>query len=255
LRRAVVFPDNPDGRKALEAADRAHPGARVLVFGDSTPSAPNDEEQWPELPVEVGPASLDPESPNGEDEVGAERQALSGAAATITVEGQLHWADSAGGRHPLYDATVQVRDDDTIGSELVASGVTGPDGRYHFEVDNDHFESITAGRDTAIRMDLTRGTIRIDVVGNVTLGPGHETSFFGADANAGTILFRVGGELQLRENGTFLGTFIVPNDRAGLYAGSTLRGAIYGQTVDVRAAHIEGEPVAIWFFLPLISAP
>lgn len=51
-------------------------------------------------------------------------------AVSIDVEGVVQWTDRNGGVHPLPRATVEIRDDDVIGSNLITTTTTDSAGRY-----------------------------------------------------------------------------------------------------------------------------
>lgn len=81
-------------------------------------------------------------------------------AATVRVHGQVNWTDENGTTHPCYGCAVQVRDDELIGSELVASAATYTDGSYDFTVDND--DGIGAGgRDIFVRVVLSNSAVEV----------------------------------------------------------------------------------------------
>ncbi len=73
------------------------------------------------------------------------------AGNSITVTGQIHWTDGNGGTHPVRNATVEIRDNEPIGSELVATVSTDLLGNYTAIVDNNDgpFEG---GRDLFVRV-------------------------------------------------------------------------------------------------------
>lgn len=56
---------------------------------------------------------------------------------TITVQGQAQWQDENGAFHPVWGATIEIRDDDTLGDEVVAVLVTDTNGNYSATIDND----------------------------------------------------------------------------------------------------------------------
>ena len=85
-------------------------------------------------------------------------------AGTITVQGNISWQDENGVVHPAFGMTVQVRDDETIGSELVAFDATDVNGDYHFVVDND--DGILQGnRDIFVRILTANTAISIEPAG------------------------------------------------------------------------------------------
>jgi hypothetical protein len=52
------------------------------------------------------------------------------SAVTITVQGRIEWTDRNGVHHGLPMATVEIRDDDVIGSELIQTLLTDAAGNY-----------------------------------------------------------------------------------------------------------------------------
>lgn len=104
------------------------------------------------LPGET-PLQSSPITPNG--------------AGCITVQGNVSWLDENGVSHPAFGMTVQVRDDDTIGSELVAFAATDVNGNYSFLVDND--DGIGAGdRDIFVRILTFNNAVSIEPAGIFT---------------------------------------------------------------------------------------
>ena len=59
------------------------------------------------------------------------------AAATATVSGTVQWKDSAGGLHALPSATIEIRDEEATGSELIATTTTNAAGMYSIEITHD----------------------------------------------------------------------------------------------------------------------
>ncbi len=90
---------------------------------------------------------------------------------TITVQGTIQWQDENGGVHPSYGMTVQVRDDELVGSELVTQAATGTNGEYYFVVNND--DGIGAGnRDIFVRIRTANSAVSIETAG--ILGSAYE---------------------------------------------------------------------------------
>jgi hypothetical protein len=86
------------------------------------------------------------------------------AGGTVTVQGAVNWLDENGNVHPAFGMLVQVRDDELIGSELVAEAVTGTNGQYNFVVDND--DGLGAGdRDIFVRFITSNGAVNIRTSG------------------------------------------------------------------------------------------
>ncbi len=100
--------------------------------------------------------------PSGENAVAT--LGVEGVAANITVQGAVNWLDENGTSHPCYGCWVQVRDDETIGSELVADAVTNVDGLYSFVVDNDD-GPLAGGRDIFVRVILENGQVGVRPAG------------------------------------------------------------------------------------------
>jgi Quinohemoprotein amine dehydrogenase, alpha subunit domain III len=59
------------------------------------------------------------------------------AAVNLTVQGKVEWTDRTGGRHGLPLATVEIRDSDLVGSDLVATVQTDMAGNYSAAVNHD----------------------------------------------------------------------------------------------------------------------
>ena len=82
------------------------------------------------------------------------------AGSNLTVQGSVNWLDENGTSHPCYGCWVQVRDEELIGSDLVADAVTDVDGLYSFVVDND--DGLGAGgRDIFVRVILENAQVGV----------------------------------------------------------------------------------------------
>ena len=87
-----------------------------------------------------------------------------GPSGNITVQGTVTWLDENGASHAAFGITVQVRDDELIGSELVTQGTTDVNGQYSFVVDND--DGIGAGnRDIFVRFRTANSAVSIESAG------------------------------------------------------------------------------------------
>ncbi len=94
------------------------------------------------------------------DEVPLQAQPVS-PTGNITVQGTVSWQDENGLVHPCYGMNVEVRDDELIGSDLVAETITGADGTYFFVVNND--DGIGQGnRDIFVRFRTANGAVSIE---------------------------------------------------------------------------------------------
>jgi cytoskeletal protein CcmA (bactofilin family) len=118
------------------------------------------------------------------------------------------------------------------------------------------FRKLTAGRGAGLELDLSDGTILVDVAGKLQLQQNVQMSITlheGQPTGAPTdVLFRVahgfdgavrdaGAELQ--GGGAYLGTFLAPYSLVELGEEATLVGALYGKTVAVgQGAQISGLP-------------
>jgi hypothetical protein len=92
------------------------------------------------------------------------RSSAFSAGGTVTVQGTVAWIDENGNSHPAFGMLIQVRDDELVGSELVAQDVTGTSGQYSFVVDND--DGIGAGnRDIFVRFITSNGAVNIRTAG------------------------------------------------------------------------------------------
>ncbi len=58
------------------------------------------------------------------------------SATNITVSGTVRYTDENGVLHPVFGYDVQIRDDDFIGSDLLAHEITGTDGTYSATFDS-----------------------------------------------------------------------------------------------------------------------
>jgi hypothetical protein len=86
------------------------------------------------------------------------------ATATVTVHGTVLWTDENGNTHPAYGMTVQVRDDELIGSDLVTDGLVDQNGNYSFTVDNDD-GPLQGGRDIFVRILTANGAVTLEPMG------------------------------------------------------------------------------------------
>lgn len=78
------------------------------------------------------------------------------AASDLTISGRILWTDSAGVTHPVRRAPVEIRDDETFGTDLVTTVTTNDSGDYLAVVNNDD-GFLQGGRDIFIRV-RARGT-------------------------------------------------------------------------------------------------
>ena len=103
------------------------------------------------------------------------------------------------------------------------------------------FSSISVDKDACIDMDLTAGSLVVDVVEDVDMKEGVTMSAsYAAGGSAGDILFLVQGKhVSLGAHGTFLGTFLGPDAAIDLLDESSLTGALYGKTVHLhKRSHV-----------------
>ncbi|MGH0036397.1 MAG: VWA domain-containing protein [Myxococcota bacterium] len=124
----------------LTAAREAAVGSLVAV--DTTP-APERPPTHVEKELDAAFAHQKAQATSTAVAAGDSGHAVAAATANITVKGRVRFADSAGVLQAAAYAKVEVRDDDLIGSELVASTLTDSTGRY--EVTFDHDDGIGAG--------------------------------------------------------------------------------------------------------------
>lgn len=119
---------------------------QISGLRSQTPTDPNFQvpTEWRRLPAVPLPAPvipfggsgwIDDRNENAFGSAGSDRtshDADGGVAGSVNlrVHGLVQWQDENGTLHPLYGMLVQVRDDDTIGSELIWEGITGFDGTY-----------------------------------------------------------------------------------------------------------------------------
>jgi hypothetical protein len=89
---------------------------------------------------------------------------IASAGGTVTVQGTVSWLDENGTSHPAFGVTVQVRDKELIGSQLVAQDTTDVNGQYSFVVDND--DGFGAGdRDIFVRFRTANSAVSIETAG------------------------------------------------------------------------------------------
>jgi len=81
---------------------------------------------------------------------------------SLRVMGQVQWLDENGTIHPVYGMTVQVRDDETVGSELVRVMATDANGQYDTGVFS-HDDGFGAGNpDIFVRFRTENTTIDVE---------------------------------------------------------------------------------------------
>jgi cytoskeletal protein CcmA (bactofilin family) len=116
------------------------------------------------------------------------------------------------------------------------------------------FEEIRLDRQAIVNLDVSAGTILIDVVKGVSTS--EEVQML-SNGSAENILFRVqGDQVTLHLNGVYLGTFLAPNGTINLEQGATLTGALYGQNVNVKhRARLIGAPAVALLFNGLSDRP
>lgn len=86
------------------------------------------------------------------------------AGGTVTVQGTVSWQDENGTVHPAFGMLVQVRDEELVGSELVAQDVTDVGGQYSFVVNND--DGLLQGdRDVFVRFVTSNGAVNVRTAG------------------------------------------------------------------------------------------
>ncbi|MGH7723942.1 MAG: FlgD immunoglobulin-like domain containing protein [Candidatus Eiseniibacteriota bacterium] len=150
--------DRLAGRLTEEEAEaKRREATRLPGVWDSTPHAPQaltaDQER---LSAALKPARNELERPV--------RKSFEPLGGTVTVRGTIQWTDENGATHPAWAMTVEVRDEELIGSVLVADGVTDQSGFYEFVVDND--DGLGAGnRDIFVRIRTANSAIEVAPMG------------------------------------------------------------------------------------------
>ncbi len=158
LELAAIELDRVAGRLTDEEADLKRRDAKRLPGSfDSAPRIhPPLTADQQRLSQSVGSAALDGERPI--------QQHLEPLGGNITVRGTVLWTDENGATHPAWSMTVEIRDDELIGSELVAIGTTDLNGFYEFVVDND--DGFGAGdRDIFVRFRTANGAVDVSPMG------------------------------------------------------------------------------------------
>ncbi len=110
------------------------------------------------------------------------------------------------------------------------------------------FYKIDVKKDVTLNFDVSGGPIVIGVKEDVDL---HEGVVMNSNGAASDILFQVGKNVQLKENGVFLGTFVAPKGQISLHEGSTLTGAFYADKVELKKNTVVTPEPAIDLFVEL----
>jgi hypothetical protein len=135
LKEVTEIPAQFNSDPGLRSAPNPAPGAATLALP-------------PVLSTEEQSLQAEPVTPTG----------------TVTVQGNVSWLDENGVSHPCYGMHVEVRDDELIGSDLVADMITGSDGNYFFVVNNDDGIG-QGGRDIFVRFRTENGAVSIETQG------------------------------------------------------------------------------------------
>jgi len=103
------------------------------------------------------------------------------------------------------------------------------------------FESFTVRADGIVTLELRSGPIDVNVGGAVSFGPRVQMSLSGLPAD--NVLFRVGGSVTLAGGGNYVGTYVAPNGRIVVGDTTILRGALFGEWVELgRNVDVFGFP-------------
>jgi choice-of-anchor A domain-containing protein len=132
------------------------------------------------------------------------------------------------------------------GATLILSGQQ-PYGQYVFE-------TFQMEKDTQLRFDLANGPVVIDVAENLAFKDGVRLQIVGA-GDARGVLFRVAGDkVDLKKEGSYLGTFLAPEAEVVLREDAVLYGALYGKRVDIgQRVGITGMPARDLFALLFVT--
>ena len=137
------------------------------------------------------------------------------------------------------------------GATLILSGLDpssqDPFGRYVFK----KFEM---EKGAILQLDLQNGPIVIDVAENLEFKENVQLLIV-STGDARDILFRVAGDkVELKKEGTYLGTFLAPDANVELGDDATLYGALYGKKVDIgQRVYLEGFPARDLFALLFVN--
>ncbi len=153
--------------------------------------------------LRVDPAPPDEIESSTEDH-GTPGSGGSGAASNINVYGTVQYLDENGVAHPVFGYGVQVRDDDLIGSDLLANVATDTNGNYNVIVSSDD----PNGPDIFVRFKPVNTLIEVRPKGG------------GSYENNTGITDNVGSNASLERNITFAATGDGP-------VGSVLSGMTY----------------------------
>ena len=143
--KSLTTAEEASRRRALSTAD-AVPGAPAAPFAPLNPTLAG---------LTIEPASVE-DDPNHVEEIGP--RSLS---TNVRVHGIVQYQDETGTAHPVYGYGVQIRDDDTIGSDLILEVTTGTDGRYDVTFDFDDPD----GPDVFVRFRPVNARIEVRQLG------------------------------------------------------------------------------------------
>src|SRR4029450_1978027 len=100
-----------------------------------------------------------------------------GAHVDIQIQGNVQWTDENGTQHPMFGATVSIRDDDGIlGTEFITTTVTAANGNPATSV-NDDDGFLQGDRDIFVVIRAANGWIDCQTTGGdtyVMVGPTHD---------------------------------------------------------------------------------
>ncbi len=104
------------------------------------------------------------------------------------------------------------------------------------------FEEFKIEKFGTINLDLTNGTILIDVEKKIEMKEGVEMVLQAGSVE--DVLIRLEeNDLKLEKNGIYLGTFLAPNADIQLEENSSLHGALYGKKVEIKKeSTLTGQP-------------
>ncbi|MFO8009481.1 MAG: PKD domain-containing protein [Dehalococcoidia bacterium] len=117
------------------------------------------------------------------------------------------------------------------------------------------FDSIELAKNGTLNLDVSDGTILIDVPGDVEMKQNVQMAIVSASGDASDVLVRIGGgSVKLHNGGTYVGTFLAPYATIEVKNNVTLEGALYGDEVELKnGTDVTGSPAVELFgslFLP-----
>ena len=130
------------------------------------------------------------------------------------------------------DIKVKSRDIKTLEPGSYGELEVRKEARLNLQSGHYAFRDLTLGEGSILHIDLSSGPIVVDVEGEIDFKARVTMTLAGGDASQ--VLFQAGEEVDLRDDGTYFGTYISADEEIELHKGASLTGALYGEKVDVE---------------------